>query len=78
MSNEASSDAADEIENSVMVNEAWVMTTKQVGDKVAGWLVKHLYEDDVRYLESSERCPVTSFCYPTGVRVKRAKLERVD
>lgn len=52
----------------------WVMTTKSVGDKVAGWVIDSLEEDNVRYLESSERCEVTSFCYPTGAKLVKAKL----
>lgn len=56
----------------------WVMTTKSVGDKVAGWVIDSLEEDNVRYLESSERCTVTSFCYPTGAKVVKARLLRGD
>ena len=54
----------------------WVLTTKRVGDKVAGWVIDSLDEESVRCLETSERCQVTSFCYPTGARVVRARLMR--
>ncbi len=54
----------------------WVLSTKRVGDKVAGWVIESLEEDNVRCLEVSERCEVTSFCYPTGARVMRAQLSR--
>lgn len=56
------------------VATTWVMTTKSVGDKVAGWVIDSLEEDNVRLLESSERCRVTSFCYPTGAKVVKARL----
>ena len=57
---------------------AWVLTTKQVGDKVAGWVVDQLFENSTRQLSGSERCGVTAFCYPTGAKVIRAQLQRAD
>ena len=57
---------------------AWVLTTKRVGDKVAGWVINSLDESNIRRLDTSERCEVTSFCYPTGARVVRARLSRQD
>lgn len=57
-------------------SNAWVLTTKRTGDKIAGWVVEQLFEHNTRLLENSERCEVTSFCYPTGAKVVRAKLQR--
>lgn len=54
----------------------WVLSTKCVGDKIAGWVIESLEEDNVRYLEQSERCEITSFCYPTGAKVVRARLSK--
>lgn len=59
-----------------MSNTTWVLSTKCVGDKVAGWEIKSLEEGSYRYLETSERCELTSFCYPTGAKVVRATLQR--
>lgn len=59
-------------------NTTWVLSTKCVGDKVAGWVIDSLEEDTYRYLESSERCTVTSFCYPTGAKVVRATLHKAS
>lgn len=56
----------------------WVLSTKCVGDKVAGWVIESLEEDNVRYLEASERCEITSFCYPTGAKVVRARLQKAS
>lgn len=55
---------------------AWVLSTKRPGDVVAGWLVDDIYEGNTRCLESSERCQLTSFCYPTGAKVVQARLLR--
>ena len=57
---------------------AWVLTTKQVGDHIAGWVVEQLFENSTRELATSERCGVTAFCYPTGAKVIRARLYRAD
>ncbi|MBL4826497.1 MAG: hypothetical protein JKY66_02060 [Spongiibacteraceae bacterium] len=57
---------------------AWILTTKCIGDKIAGWTVESLYKDNIRFLQSSERCELTSFCYPTGAKVVRAKLQKVQ
>ena len=56
----------------------WVLTTKRVGDKVAGWVIDSLDEGNVRILKSSERCCVTSFCYPTGAKLVKATLHKID
>lgn len=55
---------------------AWVLTTKRVGDTVAGWVITSLEETNIRRLETSERCDVTSFCYPTGARMVRARVSK--
>lgn len=55
---------------------AWVLATKTPGDKISSWIVDHLYKDSTRLLEKSERCRVTSFCYPSGAKLVRAKLVR--
>ena len=57
-------------------SNAWVLTTKRVGDNVAGWNIERLYENNTRRLDASERCEVTSFCYPTGAKMVRARLLR--
>ncbi len=59
-------------------SNAWVMTTKQVGDQVAGWVIDELFPDHKRLLRQSERCELTSFCYPTGARMVRARLRKVE
>ena len=59
-------------------SNAWVLTTKRIGDQIAGWEIEKLYKDNTRYLQTSERCDLTSFCYPTGSKVVRAKLQKVD
>ncbi len=56
---------------------AWVLTTKCVGDHIAGWTVEELFQQNIRNLDSSERCTVTSFCYPPGAKLVQAKLLRV-
>ena len=66
-----SANAGDRLESN-----AWVMSTKCVGDKIAGWMVESLYDKNTRKLKSSERCELTSFCYPSGVKLVRAKLHR--
>ena len=66
--------AADEL----MESNAWVMSTKCVGDKIAGWNVERLYDKNTRQLQSSERCELTSFCYPSGVKLVRARLQRAS
>lgn len=55
---------------------AWVLATKRVGDPIAGWVVGQLNRDNVRQLGASERCELTAFCYPSGAKVVRARLER--
>ncbi len=57
-------------------NKAWVLTTKRPGDKIANWVIDHLYENTTRHLLKSERCNVTSFCYPRGAKMIRAKLHK--
>ena len=56
----------------------WVLATKRVGDIIAGWRVAQRFDDDTRLLSSSERCQVTSFCYPTGAKLVRAQLVKDD
>lgn len=56
---------------------AWVLTTKCVGDYIAGWTVEEVFKQNIRNLDSSERCLVTSFCYPPGAKLVKAKLMRV-
>ncbi len=56
---------------------AWVLTTKCVGDHIVGWTVEELFKQNIRSLASSERCLVTSFCYPPGAKLVQAKLMRV-
>ncbi|WP_101757049.1 hypothetical protein [Oceanicoccus sp. KOV_DT_Chl] len=65
-------------ESSVENGNAWVLTTKRVGDRVAGWVVDQLYEQSTRQLAGSERCDVTTFCYPTGAKVVRARLQPAE
>lgn len=55
---------------------AWVLSVKKVGDPVAGWVVDRLYRDQIRKLDGSERCSVTSFCYPPGAKLVKARLVR--
>ena len=62
--------------SAVEESNAWVLTTKRAGDNVAGWMVERVFENNTRRLETSERCKVTSFCYPTGAKMVRAKLMR--
>jgi hypothetical protein len=66
------------ISKSATIDEsnAWVLTTKRKGDLIAGWVVEQLYQDNTRFLQTSERCELTSFCYPTGSKVVRAKLHK--
>lgn len=59
-------------------NSTWVLSTKCVGDVIAGWVIESLEEDSFRYLEASERCSITSFCYPTGAKVVRATLREAS
>lgn len=59
-------------------SNAWVLTTKRTGDQIAGWVVEKLYKDNTRFLQTSERCELTSYCYPTGSKVVRAKLQKVQ
>ncbi len=59
-------------------SNAWVMSTKCVGDKIAGWNVERVFDKNTRQLKSSERCELTSFCYPSGVKLVRAKLHRAS
>ncbi len=55
---------------------AWVLASKCIGDNIAGWRVEELNRKNVRRLESSERCDLTSYCYPTGAKMVQAKLMR--
>lgn len=64
---ETTSDLQDE-------HKAWVLTTKKPGDRVSNWVIDHLYENTTRHLEKGERCKVTSFCYPRGAKMVKAKL----
>ncbi|ARN75806.1 hypothetical protein [Oceanicoccus sagamiensis] len=57
-------------------SNAWIMSTKCVGDQIAGWMVERVYDKNTRQLKSSERCDITSFCYPRGVKLVRARLQR--
>lgn len=59
-------------------NNTWILNTKRVGDPIAGWVVERVYENDIRLLENSERCAITSYCYPKGAKMIRAKLQRAD
>jgi hypothetical protein len=59
-------------------SNAWVLATKRSGDKLAGWVVERVFENNIRRLETSERCEVTSFCYPSGAKMVRAKLQRIN
>jgi hypothetical protein len=58
-------------------SNAWVMSNKCEGDSIAGWIVERLFVQNTRFLLSSERCAITAFCYPTGAKLVRAKLQRV-
>ena len=53
---------------------AWVLSCRRVGDNVAGWVVEEINRKERRYLENSERCEITAFCYPTGAKLVLAKL----
>ncbi|MEE8058071.1 MAG: hypothetical protein V3T17_09565 [Pseudomonadales bacterium] len=64
------------MKHNVGESNAWVLTTKRAGDQVAGWIIDRVFEQNIRRLESSERCTITSFCYPTGAKLVRAKLLR--
>ena len=68
----------DQAESNCNIEECWVMTTKRAGDVVAGWQIDELITTKIRELESSERCKVTSFCYPPGARMIKAKLHRLS
>jgi hypothetical protein len=64
-------------QNSAQTN-AWVLSSKRPGDRVGGeWVVSELFEKDKKELKGSERCKVTSFCYPTGARMVKAKLKKL-
>ena len=55
---------------------AWVLTTKRVGDHVAGWKVDHVFTQKIRKIDRGERCMLTSFCYPPGAKLVKARLLR--
>ncbi|MFT7128597.1 MAG: hypothetical protein ACI89U_000704 [Gammaproteobacteria bacterium] len=57
-------------------NKTWVLTTKKPGDRIANWVIDHLYENTTRHLLKSERCKVTSFCYPPGAKMMEAELHK--
>ena len=59
-------------------SNAWELSTKREGDRIGSWVIAQLYEQNKRELRTGERCKVTSFCYPTGARLVRAKLERAN
>jgi hypothetical protein len=54
--------------------DAWVLTTKAEGTRLAGWQISKIFNNEVKVLESSERCTVTKFCYPIGAKLVKAKL----
>ena len=56
---------------------AWVLSTKREGDRIGNWVVAKLFEDNKRQVSETERCQVTSFCYPSGARLVRARLRKV-
>ena len=58
-------------------DKAWVLTTKRAGDRVAGWEIDALDMNTTRLIKESERCGVTSFCYPPGAKLVKATLHRV-
>lgn len=55
---------------------AWILATKKEGDLVAGWTVAERFVDQSRLLSKSERCQITSFCYPRGAKLVRALLAK--
>lgn len=59
-----------------MPGNTWALATKQVGDIIAGWVVSQRHDGETKILEKSERCEVTSFCYPAGAKLVRVQLER--
>ena len=57
---------------------AWVLASKCIGDNIAGWRVEAVDRNNVRRLDTSERCDVTSYCYPTGAKLVQATLMRAQ
>jgi hypothetical protein len=74
--NRSGKKANNHIDNEKPNANAWVLTTKCVGDHIAGWTVEELFKQNIRNLDSSERCSVTSYCYPPGAKLIQAKLMR--
>lgn len=61
------------------LNNAWVLTTKRAGDRLGNnWVIDKLFEHNTRHLQSSERCRITSCCYPPGARLVRARLYKEE
>jgi len=60
------------------LSNAWVLSSKRPGDVIGGWIISETFEQSKRQLETGERCKLTSFCYPTGARLVKAKLEKRD
>lgn len=56
--------------------KVWVMSTKRPGDRVGAWFISELIEQNTRYTEKSERCAVTSYCYPSGAKLVQAFVYR--
>jgi hypothetical protein len=68
--------AQEDCKQTSSMGNAWVMNTRRQGDLIAGWQIERLF-DDIRLLENSERCELTSFCYPGGAKMVRAQLQQI-
>ena len=60
------------------LNNAWVLSTKREGDRIGNWVIEKLFEQNMRLIQTSERCKVTACCYPSGARLVRARLARQE
>jgi hypothetical protein len=66
----------DRLESDSLQALTWVMASKPVGSLVAGWQIIERFEDKTRTLAKSERCQVTSFCYPIGAKLVEATVAK--
>jgi hypothetical protein len=60
------------------LNNTWVLSTKREGDRIGNWVIEKLFDQNARYTETGERCKVTACCYPSGARLVRARLARIE
>lgn len=64
--------------SSEQTSSAWILSTKREGDRIGNWVVAKLFDDNRRELTQTERCEITSFCYPRGAKLVRARLSRPE